>query len=201
MNITQILMDQIGEGGLSAMANKVGADKQQTAKAMEGILPTLLGAMSTNTQSSNGASGLLGALDRDHDGSILDDIGGFIGHSDQGPGDGILKHVLGDNRSSIENGLSNRTGMQSDQIGNLMKMAAPILMGYLGKQRRQTESNGFDLGGISSMLGGLAGEADRGTDLDLGDIMNTVGGLLGGSGSSGQKSGGIGGMLGKLFGG
>ena len=82
-----------------------------------------------------------------------------------------------------------------------MKMVAPILMGYLGKQRRQIESNGFDLGGISSMLGGLAGEADRGTDLDLGEIMNTVGGLLGGSGSSGQKSGGIGGMLGKLFGG
>ena len=106
MDITKILLSQLGEDGVESMANKIGASKQQTATALEGIVPTMLGAMSNNTQSSSGASGLLSALDRDHDGSVLDDVSGFIGNSDFGQGEGILKHVLGGNRNTVENGLS-----------------------------------------------------------------------------------------------
>lgn len=82
MDITKTLLSQLGDGGLEAIASNIGADKQQTSKALEGALPTLLGAMANNTKSESGASGLLGALDRDHDGSILDDITGFINQGD-----------------------------------------------------------------------------------------------------------------------
>ena len=202
MDITKILMNQLGEKGLSAMAEKIGADKSQTASALEGIMPTLLGAMSNNTKNPDGATGFLGALDRDHDGSILDDISGFITTSDSGPGEGILKHVLGGNQQQVENGLSQKTGLSSGQIGNLLKIAAPILMGYLGRQKKQeSNSTGFDLGGLTGLLGGLAGQADQGTGLDLSDVMNMVGGLTGGNKTSSPSAkGGIGGLLGKLFG-
>lgn len=195
MDITKIIMDQLGENGLSAMAEKIGADKKQTASALEGIMPTLLGAMSNNSQSESGASGLLGALDRDHDGSILDDITGFITGGDNNSGSGILRHVLGDNQSAVEQGLSAKTGLQSNQISSLLTMVAPILMGYLGKQKKQSnnQSGGFDLGGLSSLLGNWAGEADKNTGLDLNDILKVVGGL------GGKSSGGLGGLLGNLF--
>lgn len=201
MDITKILMNQLGENGLDALASKIGADKGQTSTALEGIMPTLLGAMSSNTKSPDGASGLLGALDRDHDGSILDDLTGFIGNSDGGAGAGILKHVLGGNQPVIENSLSQKTGLNTSQVGNLLQMVAPIVMGYLGKQKKEQASSGFNLGGLSDLLGGLSGDADKGTGLDLTDIMNVVGGLTGGnSNQSGENSGGIGGMIGKLFG-
>ncbi len=199
MDITKILMSQLGDTGLDSMAAKIGADKTQTASALEGILPTLLGAMSSNTKNPEAASGLLGALDRDHDGSILDDIGGFIGNSDNGPGAGILKHVLGEKQQKVEVGLSEKTGLSGGQVGNLLKIAAPLLMGYLGRQKREKSSAGFDLGSLTGLLGGMAGEADKGTGLDLSDILQTVGGLGGGDSDS-QTKGGIGGLLGKLFG-
>lgn len=201
MDITKILLNQLGEGGLEAMAGKIGANTSQTATALEGIMPTLLGAMSNNTQSSSGASGLMSALDRDHDGSVLDDIMGFIGQSENGPGAGILKHVLGNKQGDIENGLSQKTGLASGQVGQLLQMAAPLLMGYLGKQKRQAQS-GFDMGSITSMLGGMANESDKGTGLDLGDILSMVGGLSGNAPSSSTRSplGGLGGLLGKLLG-
>lgn len=198
MDITQLLLSQLGDGGVEAMAGKIGASKDQTSKALEGIVPTLLGAMSNNTKSENGASGLLSALDRDHDGSVLDDVMGFIGNSDNGPGEGILKHVLGEKRNTVESGLSAKTGLNSSQMSQLLKMVAPLIMGYLGKQKRQ-QGNGFDLGSIAGLLGGMANTSDKNTGLDLGDILNVVGGLSGNSSSS-QRGGGIGGMLGKLFG-
>jgi len=198
MDLTNILMSQLGDGGLEAIAGQIGADKNQTQQALSGIVPSLLGAMTNNSQSQSGASGLLGALDKDHDGSIFDDLGGFIGNFNNGPGDGILKHVLGDRRPQVEQGLSQKTGLNSSQIGNLLKIAAPMIMGYLGKQKRENSSGGFDLGGIAGLLGGLTKSADQGTSLDLGDVLNIVGSLSGGGQS--QKSGGLGGLLGKLFG-
>jgi hypothetical protein len=197
MDITQLIMSQLGDNGLESIAKSIGANKEQTTNALGGVVPSLLGAMTKNTNSKEGAQGLLGALDRDHDGSIFDDITGFLGNFNAGPGDGILKHVLGDQRPSVENGLSQKTGLSSSQMGNLMKIVAPLIMGYLGKQKRE-QSSGFDLGGLSGLLGGLTKTADNNTSLDLGDILNVVGSLSGGG--QAQKGGGIGGLLGKLFG-
>jgi hypothetical protein len=77
-------------------------------------------------------------------------------------------------------------------------MAAPLIMGYLGKQKKQ-QGSGFDLGSIAGLLGGMSNTADKGTGLDLGDILQVVGGLSGGN-STQKSGGGIGGILGKLFG-
>lgn len=195
MDLTQLLMSQLGEGGLSAIAGKIGANNDQTANALGGIVPTLLGAMTKNSENKDGANGLLGALDRDHDGSIFDDVAGFVSNSDQGPGNGILKNVLGNNQTAVANGLSKKTGLDTGQVGNLLKIAAPLIMGYLGKQKKE-KSNGFDANGIASMLGGLTKTADKSTGIDLGDVLNIVGKLSGGQ----SQSGGIGGMLGKMFG-
>jgi len=97
----------------------------------------------------------------------------------------------------VESGLSQKTGLNSSQMSGLLKMVAPILMGYLGKQKK-SQSSGFDIGSITDLLGGLASESDKNTSLDLGDVFDIVGGLTGGS--SKKSSGGLGGMLGKLFG-
>lgn len=198
MDITKLLMSQLGEGGIESLANKIGADKEKTTSAIEGVVPTLLGAMSSNAKSDSGASGFLAALDRDHDGSILDDISGFIGNTDGSAGQGILNHVLGGNQSNVESGLSSKTGLNSNQISSLLQTIAPLVMGYLGKQKRQSNS-GFDTSSIGGLLGSLTSTSDNSTGLDLGDILNVVGGLTGGN-SSNSNSGGIGGMLGKLFG-
>lgn len=190
------LLDQLGDNGINEMASKIGAKPEQAKSALEGIMPTMLGAMSKNSQSSEGASGLLGALDRDHDGSIFDDLAGFLGRDDHDDGGKIVNHVLGDKQSNVEENLAMKTGLGGDQISKLMKMAAPLLMGLLGKQKKSEESSkgGFDLGSFSGLLGGLANNADKSTGLDLGDIMDLVGGL------GGKKKGGLGGLLGGLFG-
>ena len=71
-----------------------------------------------------------------------------------------------------------------------MQIVAPLIMGFLGKQKRQN-SGGFDIGSVASILGGLSQTADQSTGLDLGDVLSVVGG--------GGSQGGVGGLLGQLF--
>lgn len=194
-NLTQVLMNTLGSQGLDSMAQKAGIQKEQASSALEGIIPAILGGMTKNSQDPRGADALINALDRDHDGSILDNVAGFMGDSSKAAiGAGILKHVLGGNRSGVESRLSEKTGLSASSIATMMEIAAPLVMGYLGKQRKQNPTSISNVG-IGSILGGLTGAADKGTGLDLGDILDVVGAL---SNSEEKRSGG-GGLLGGLL--
>ena len=109
----------------------------------------VVGAMDRNTDQPGGAESLFNALGRDHDGSILDNIGGFLPGAQSGPGDAILGHVLGGKRGSVETGLSRMSGLDMGSIAKLLPILAPIVMGLLGRMQRQ---KGFDAGGLSSFL-------------------------------------------------
>lgn len=193
-NILQELMSQFGDSELEAVSNKVQIDKSQASKALEGIMPTLLGAMANNTKTEGGAFSFLSALDRDHDGSILDDVAGFVTKSDAGPGAGILGHLLGNNRNAVEDKLSQQSGLSAGSVSKLMEIAAPLIMGYLGRQKRS--QGGFDNGGIGGLLTGLAGSANRDSSFDLTDVIGMVTGGQDQKNDLGDVAGKI---LGKLF--
>ena len=153
----------------------------------------LLGALAKNAARPDGAQALHRAVEKDHDGSILQQLGGFLGQAQSGPGDAILGHVLGARRPTVEKGISRSTGMDSAQVGQMMAMLAPMVMGALGKQQRQQQL-GPD--GLANLLGqerqkleqrepqtmGLVGkllDTDGDGDVDAADLAKHGMGLLG----------------------
>ncbi len=52
-------------------------NSQQTNSAVDGVLATIMNAVAKNASLPEGAGGLMAALDRDHDGSILNDLEDF----------------------------------------------------------------------------------------------------------------------------
>jgi hypothetical protein len=171
-------------------------------------LPLLMGAMKKNASSPEGAQGLMNALSSKHNGSILDDLGGLFGGGvDAGvlnDGAGILGHVLGSRQPAVETALSQKSGMDADTIASILKIAAPIILGYLGKQRAQ--NNISDADGLTSLLGSMLGGQPQGNQSLITSLIDADGDgsvlddvadmMMGGS----KKKSGLGGMLGGLFG-
>lgn len=156
MDLMELLKSQLGGGLMDQLSNQIGGTTQQTESATEGILSTLIGAMSQNVSKPGGAEALAGALDRDHDGSILDDLSGFLGggsttqNASTTNGAGILNHILGDKLGSAAQMISQISGLNSNQTSSLMTTLAPILLGALGKTKQQ---NGLDANGVADLLG------------------------------------------------
>lgn len=159
-SIFEMLNQQLTDRGtLDQIGRQIGArDNAATQKAVQMGLAGLMGGLAKNAQQGSGAEALAGALDRDHDGSILDNLGGFLGNPDAGNGEGILKHVFGEKRQMVEAGIGQQAGLDSASVQRLLKMLAPILLGALAKQKR---SNNLDAGALRDMLGGERATVER----------------------------------------
>ncbi|HQU59444.1 MAG TPA: DUF937 domain-containing protein [Saprospiraceae bacterium] len=157
-NLMDLLQGSLSEGMIDQLSQQLGgANKQQTAAAASGIVTTLMGALAKNASSPEGAQALNNALERDHDGSVLDNIMDVFSGNTQSVNDralngsGILNHVLGDRQNGAVDMISKLSGLDSSKTGNLMSMLAPVVLGALGKAKQQ---QGLDVSGIASLLSG-----------------------------------------------
>ena len=209
MNIMDILQSQLSDEMLGKLSSYIGAEPQQTAQAANGIFATLLGGLANNASSEGGLSSLPSALDRDHDGSVLDDLAGMVGGMLQGGGQesratngaGMLNHILGDRQEVAAEQIGQSSGLSVSQVMKLLPILAPIVMSVLGKAKN---SGGLDLGSLANVLMGGAQQAQQ--QGGMGDLLgNILGSVLGGQQQPQQQtkqSGGdlLGGLLGGLFG-
>ena len=208
--ILDLLNSDLGKQLISGVAGSTGNDSNKTSSVLTMALPVLMKAMERNASTPEGAEGLMGALANKHDGSILDNLGGLFGggvdESVKQDGAGILSHILGGKQQGVEQVISQKAGLDAGSVGNILKVAAPILMGVLGKQKK--EQNISNSGDLTGLLGGLLGGNDTKNEqsflekiLDAdgdGSVIDDVAGMV--LGGSDKKSDGIGGLLGGLFG-
>ncbi len=203
MNLMDVLKGQISDEMLGQLSDHIGAQPEQTAAATEGVFATLLGGLANNASTEGGLSSLGAALDRNHDGSMVDDLMGMVGGMLNGSGagkatdgQGILGHILGDRQEVAAEQISQSSGLNMGQVMKLLPILAPIVMNVLGRAK---QSGGLDLGNLAGVLMGSAQQTQQ--QGGMGDLIGSVlGGLMGG-GQKQQGGGGLGGLLGNIFGG
>lgn len=134
---------------LGRVSQQIGLPQDKAKQVLPDIIAVITGALASNASSKKEAQLISAALVKDHDGSILDNIIDYIGSYQNGDGNGILRHVLGNNRASVESLLSKKTGLDINSIANLLTMAAPLIMGIIGKAQKQQN---LDLDSLTNLL-------------------------------------------------
>ena len=148
-SVMQSLGQQLDRGSLSQISRQVGTDEQTAGAAMQVAIPLLLSALAKNASNPEGAQSLHQALAKDHDGTILNEMPAFLNNPQMANGAGILEHVLGNRQQSVQQGLAKQTGLDAGSIGQLLVIAAPLLMGVLGKTQKD---QGLHAGSLSDLL-------------------------------------------------
>jgi len=164
-SLQDLLGQEQGGQAVEQISQNVGAEPSAVNSAIQMALPAILGGLARNASNPEGAQSLNNTLEQHHDGSILDNLGG-LGSLIFGGGDqtqqqtnpapqidagGILGHVFGNNQGQVAQQISNQSGLNMGQVAQILMMLAPIVMGYLGKQKQEQN---LDAGGLSNWLGG-----------------------------------------------
>ncbi len=159
-NVMDMLQSQLTPELLGYLSKSIGGeDREKTAVAANGVFSVLLNALSRNAADPQGREGLLGALDRDHDGSILDDAVGLLSgmkapqNSNMLNAAGMLKHILGGKQTNVVQNISKVSGLDAMDVGQLLLKLSPLVMGVLGKEKK---SSGLDASGLFDLLQGSA---------------------------------------------
>lgn len=149
MSLLNLLSGQLLSEAIDKISSKLGIEKSTVSIVVSAAVPLIIKALAKNTQDESGAESLQNALERDHDGSVLDDVGGFLEGFDTAGGTGILTHVLGGQKGTVEQGLAQMSGLDSSQTGSILSMLAPIVIGAVSKKKQE---EGADAAGLSEML-------------------------------------------------
>jgi hypothetical protein len=151
-------MGQLDGPAMEALSQQLGIDQQQTQTAVSAALPMILGAMGRQASNEQGAQQLAQTMDA-HGTGFVDNLVGFLGSQDNGPGADIIGSLFGQRQPQLQQGIGQATGLDSGVVGKLLENLGPVVMSFLAQQRGQGGQGGMDIGGIAGMILGGGGQA------------------------------------------
>lgn len=192
------LMGLIQDNSQDAIVKNPAIPNQFNSDAMQTIFSSVVGGLQNQAQEGN-VSGLMGLLS-----------------GQNGTGNNLMGNpiVSGIAQNAIGS-LMEKFGLSNSAAAGIISQVLPGVLTSLISKVSNPNDNSMDFGGImGSLLGGQAQQAQQqgGFDfnqigyaladgkLDMNDVMRIGGSLLGGSGNNSSSGGGLGGLLGGLFG-
>ncbi|MFT5227791.1 MAG: OOP family OmpA-OmpF porin [Urechidicola sp.] len=154
VNLLDLFKDQLSGAAMNGISTMLGESKSITGSALGGIAATLLGSLAGKASTSDGAADLLGDLGK-ADTEILDNVMDLMGGGDStnsllDTGGSLVSNLLGGNSNSVIDSITAMTGIGKESSGTLLKMAAPLLMGFVGKY---VKNKALDAVGLGKLMG------------------------------------------------
>lgn len=184
----------LGSQNLEKLTSQIGGTEGQVKNGLEAALPAMLAALNKNTGTEKGAEALNNALEK-HDGSILNNLSGYLSNPDLKDGTGILNHLFGNQTTNVANAISQSSGLDTNGSMKMLQMLAPIVLGALGQQKKENNLDAGGLNALTSMLSGTLGGNEKASG-----IMGLVTNMLDAN-KDGNVVDDIMGMVGNFFGG
>lgn len=161
-SLQDILGNEQGAEAVDQLSQNVGANHYAVNQAIQMALPMLISGLANNASTPQGAQSLNQALEQDNHAGILNNLGGLgsmIFGGNQTPmqnvqpalnAGGILGHIFGNNQGRVAQEVSRNSGLDIGQTAQILMFLAPIVMGYLSRQKQQQN---LDADGLSGYLG------------------------------------------------
>jgi hypothetical protein len=184
VNIMDLVKGAVSDQVMGQIGGLLGTDAKKTPSIFETAAGSILGGLIKKGSTQQGAQDIFGQVEKQDD-SILDKLGDLMGGGDgtdelQKQGSGILDMVLGGGQET--NGMiqtiAKALGLDEGIIGKLLMMAAPIVMGVIGKHLK---AKAMDAVGLGDLLGQQKSHlanvmpASLTNDLGFGDMLGNAG--------------------------
>ncbi|MDJ1371686.1 DUF937 domain-containing protein [Gulosibacter molinativorax] len=172
------------------LAQRVGASPEEVERALNDLVPSLVGGMQANAQSPSGAESLNNALSQHVDGATsIDEV-------DEADGQKITQHIFGGQKDAVVEKVAENSGTDQNLIQKLLPIVAPIILAMLASKMSKRNTPNKDAADQPDAAGTDASGTTSTQSGSEGSLADVLGGILGG----GSSSGGLGGILGQLGG-
>ncbi|MDZ7936723.1 MAG: DUF937 domain-containing protein [Emticicia sp.] len=194
LEVLQGLIQQAGQG---AVVQNPEVPNEHNESVMGEVMQGLMGGLSNQASSQGGLGSLIGLL----------------GGGAPQQGGGLMSNpIVGSIAQSVIGNLMGKFGLSNSAAAGVVGSMLPSVLGGLIDKTNDPNDSSIDMGGVmGAITGGKTSGIDFGSllsqgagaladgKLDMNDLMNLAGSAMGGQKQ--QGGGGIGSLLGGLFGG
>ncbi len=189
-SIVDEIMSSLSSGNhISAISKSVGGDEMAVKSALGMSMPLVLGAMANHASKPGGAEMLTKTLAQAGTSNPLDNMSGLLSNPSAASGSGMANTLLGSQMGTIQNVISQKTGLPPAAVGQVMAIAIPLVMSHVGKTVVQKNMD-------SNSLTGLLADHSQAALQSSPDAASIVQQLQ----TSQESGGGISGILKKVLG-
>lgn len=184
MNLLSTIKEQLSSAIISKISGFLGESTENTTSALSNALPVILGGLMQKAATTQGTGELLDTIKTgSHDGSIFDKLGDVL--NDVGTtstlaslGSGLLNNIFGNKATALSSIIASVSGIQKGSATSLLNIAAPLVMGVLGKQ---VTSQGMGASGLASLLMSQKDSVKDALPTGIGNVLNldSLGDFLG----------------------
>ncbi|MBR2751317.1 MAG: DUF937 domain-containing protein [Clostridiales bacterium] len=126
--VKMLLSNMTSESSLSALTGKTGGSADQVESAITSAIPSLIGSMTKNASSSDGAKSLLGALSQHKD---TNSISSQIENADEEDGGKIIGKIMGGDKDDFISKIASKSGLNLGQTNSVLSSIAPAILSFI----------------------------------------------------------------------
>jgi len=153
-SLLESVQSYLTPGVIHSASSLVGESESSTRQTMNGAVAGVLSGVTHMASSRDGAGNLSNMIREGGFGSSLENVGSFLGGGSAttgmlNTGQQLLGRIFGGNASSVAESVGKFGGVRASSATKIMSLAAPLVMGVLGK-RAATQK--LDSSGLANLL-------------------------------------------------
>lgn len=158
MDINSLMSSLLSADSVSGLSQNTGVSAPDVQNVLAQALPMLLSGANQQAAESATSEGFAGAL-LQHAAKDTSDISAFLKDVDVEDGAKIIAHLLGQQTAQKKKEVSAKTGVSDQLTGEILAMAAPLLMSLLGQQTQAAQTADADAS-VGNLMTTLLGNVD-----------------------------------------
>lgn len=177
VHLLAYLKEQFTPGIIDLLSQELGESSATTLKAVNGVLPTLLGGLTRRVQASGGASSVVSLLEKGDYSDTPLDVSQVLDEHQQTvdtvtAGRGFLTEIFGDNLTRTTELIATHSGTKPPSVLTILGLAGSVLMGVLGRQQQE---NGLTTHSLTTLMLGQATEFRNALPAGLDGVESLLG--------------------------
>jgi len=154
-SILDSLRQVISESAVSGIAERLGENQQNVSRGLSAGATSILAGLANKTGDSNAMRQTFDLISKPGAaaGAVADDVS--LAREGKAPTElanmssRFLGDLFGDRGSAVNNVVSEASGLRAESASSIMRFAAPIVLGFLG---RHVRTGGLDLNSFTQLL-------------------------------------------------
>lgn len=167
--INEMVTQQLSGPGLQQISQQLGLDPATAEQAVTAALPIVLAGMATHASSPDGAADIHSVADRHAIPADMSTLGSIFGGAGGG---GLLGKILGAREQTVQDGVSNASGLDIGKAGALVAMIAPYVLSAIAHKK---QTAGLEPGDVAGSLQ----QAQQNAQATAQRQQPSIGGILG----------------------